>query len=599
MPSCSVVIVSYYSGTNLFMVTGSVLAQENLSELVIVDNGNTPDVVSKLQQMALSDSRIRIVSGHGNIGFAKACNIGARHATGEYLLMLAQRCVLPPGALPRLVAVLEKNPEAVVAGGAIVNPDGTAKRMPYAGGLSPKTALLRLFGQGRHPALSGAPYEVEALPGACLCLRKKDYNSLIGFDEGYFLDIADFDFCMRIRALGGRLLCVPDLHVVQLPKDNGKKGVQAREWHITKGLLRYYTKHFQRRFFPGFLLLVNAAILTRYGVVTMLAMLRAWSQPDTAFSGTIATKRLMALAPVLMYPGKGKELYGKTVLVTGATGQVGLCVIKRLINAGAAVLALTRGQPIPFEHAHLRWIQGDLADPGLNLGNYLVDMVVHCAPLAFLPGTIDLLADAEVKRVIAFSSTSIFGKALSKNSHEREVVEQLANTEKEIAQRCAARGLEWTILRPTMIYGLGLDVSVTSLAKIIKKFGFFPVYPPAFGRRQPVHADDLAIAVLQVAFTPGTVGKSYNVSGAEVLTYRQMLERIFKVCGMKPRIRSTTWLPFLLDVAGKISRKKHINGEIARRMNDDLVFFHDDARRDFGFSPRGFLTGGLKDIEGY
>jgi len=52
-------------------------------------------------------------------------------------------------------------------------------------------------------------------------------------------------------------------------------------------------------------------------------------------------------------------------------------------------------------------------------------------------------------------------------------------------------------------------------------------------------------------------------------------------------------------MTGKISRNKFTNGEIARRMNDDMVFFHDDAKRDFGFNPRGFLSGGIKDIDGF
>jgi hypothetical protein len=54
-----------------------------------------------------------------------------------------------------------------------------------------------------------------------------------------------------------------------------------------------------------------------------------------------------------------------------------------------------------------------------------------------------------------------------------------------------------------------------------------------------------------------------------------------------------------LDLLGKIRRNKYINGEIARRMNDDLVFFHDDAKNDFGFAPRKFLSGGVKDIDGF
>ena len=129
--------------------------------------------------------------------------------------------------------------------------------------------------------------------------------------------------------------------------------------------------------------------------------------------------------------------------------------------------------------------------------------------------------------------------------------------------------------------------------------GVFPISPPALGRRQPVHADDLAAAVLQAVATSSTIGRAYNLSGGEIMTYREMVEDLFALCRRKARILPTTLLPFMLDVAGKVLRQPHINGEIARRMNDDLVFFHDEAGKDFGFNPRPFLAGGMKDIEGF
>ncbi len=119
--------------------------------------------------------------------------------------------------------------------------------------------------------------------------------------------------------------------------------------------------------------------------------------------------------------------------------------------------------------------------------------------------------------------------------------------------------MDWTILRPTLIYGVGLDVSVTSIAKFIRRWGFFPVYPPAFGRRQPVHADDLALAVMQAFDNPATYGKSYNVSGGEIITYRQVLERLFALCRKKTRIIEMTILPFMLDMAGRGCCAKNIS----------------------------------------
>ncbi len=75
---------------------------------------------------------------------------------------------------------------------------------------------------------------------------------------------------------------------------------------------------------------------------------------------SVAAKRLMILASGLAELPESRELYGTTVLVTGATSQTGLCVLRRLIASGAAVLAISRGDAIPFRHERLRWIKGDL-----------------------------------------------------------------------------------------------------------------------------------------------------------------------------------------------------------------------------------------------
>ena len=219
-------------------------------------------------------------------------------------------------------------------------------------------------------------------------------------------------------------------------------------------------------------------------------------------------------------------------------------------------------------------------------------------PLWHLPPIINLLADAQVKRIIAFSSASILGKALSKNGYEKEVVAKLTQAEAELTTRCDYHRIQWTIFRPTMIYGVGLDANVTSLIRFIRRFGFLPIYPPASGRRQPVHADDLAMAVLKVINTDASFGKTYMMSGGEVVTYRDMLARLFRVCHKKTRIIETTMLPSFVDLAGRLLKKQSLNGEMALRMNDDLISSHEDASRDFGFSPRSFLSGGMVDLEG-
>ncbi len=606
MALCSVIMVTYHTGPMLFASMKTVLRQRQLTELILVDNGNPPDVLARLQQMALSDVRLKIVTGHGNIGFSKACNLGSKQAAGDFVMLLSPDCLLPPEALADLMVALTDTPDATLAGPWMVCPDGSEKQGGRSELLTPATAFNEVFGLYRFPRFKGLAirgdmpremHQVPAVSGACMCLRKADYIRLFGLDESFFLHVADADLCLRVHKMGGKVICVPSVQVTHMRARSPEASPHFVEWQKAKAFIRYFDKHFRSTYVPGVLMLIKLAILGRFAVKVGQATLRGLlCRSRTADP---PTKRLMLLASGLSEIVESDELHGKTVLITGATSQVGLCVLRRLLAAGAAVLAISRGDPIPFYHERLRWIKGDLTDEALHLHGYLADMLVHCAPLWHLTGTIDLLADAEVKRVIAFGSTSVFVKALSKNSYEREVVEMLSQAESTISEKCTAKEMQWTILRPTVIYGVGLDLSITSLAQFIRRFRFFPVYPPAFGKRQPVHADDLALAVMQALFKESTYGKAYNVSGGEIMTYREMLERLFRLYNKPPRIVVSTALPFLLDMAGKLTRRKHINGEIARRMNDDLVFFHDDAKRDFGFSPRPFLSGGERDIEGF
>ncbi len=78
-----------------------------------------------------------------------------------------------------------------------------------------------------------------------------------------------------------------------------------------------------------------------------------------------------------------------------------------------------------------------------------------------------------------------------------------------------------------MIYGAGRDVNITPLSRLIRRFGFMPLVGGANGLRQPVHAEDLAIAAIAAAASPAAANKFYSLPGGETLTYREMIGRIF------------------------------------------------------------------------
>ena len=97
----------------------------------------------------------------------------------------------------------------------------------------------------------------------------------------------------------------------------------------------------------------------------------------------------------------------------------------------------------------------------------------------------------------------------------------------ESRRRAKQHNVGWTILRPTLIYAEGRDTNITPLSRLIRRFGFMPLVGGAPGLRQPVHAEDLAIGAIAAASSPAAINKFYSLPGAETLTYREMIGRIF------------------------------------------------------------------------
>ena len=143
----SVIMVSYWTGPVLNAAIESVLAsnQEGVIELIVVNNGNPPSVIEELVRLSIADPRLILISGHGNVGFARGCNIGADHARGSYLLLLNPDCCLTPGAIPTLLAETEALGNDWMLGCHVLNPDGSAQRGSRRALLTPCTALVETF----------------------------------------------------------------------------------------------------------------------------------------------------------------------------------------------------------------------------------------------------------------------------------------------------------------------------------------------------------------------------------------------------------------------------------------------------------------------
>jgi N-acetylglucosaminyl-diphospho-decaprenol L-rhamnosyltransferase len=230
-----------------------VLAEPLVDEFVIVDNGSPADEAERLRALGLTEPRVVLQQGHGNVGFARGANMGAETARGEYIVFLNPDANLQPGCIEALVAAFEDQPVPTVVGARVMNTDGTEQRGGRRGEVTPVTTLLSfghltaLFktGQVRDPprarALPDAPVPMPTISGACFALRREDFEVLGGFDEGYFLHVEDIDLCWRARQAGGQVLFQPAAQVIHLGHTSLEHPLKV-EFHKGVGLSRYFIK---------------------------------------------------------------------------------------------------------------------------------------------------------------------------------------------------------------------------------------------------------------------------------------------------------------------------------------------------------------------
>lgn len=570
----SIVIVSFNSGPLLIECVLSALAASPPCEVIVSDNGSTDCSVEPLTELAEHEPRLKVLRNRRNLGFAKANNAALPFATGEYLLFLNPDCLIARETIARTLKALREVPRAGMAGCLIRNPDGSIEENCRRAIPTPRRLLGRLLDTNLDRSATGdADAPVEAISGAFMLVRREIIDRVGAFDESYFLHWEDLDLCLRVRRAGHALLFVADVEVIHFKGRSSFRRPLRVEWHKHAGLVRFMQNHyFAWCPLPVFAVLA-LPIWIRFALRAALRRPQQIAEPVSA--GTVTP-----------------DTNAGEVWVFGATSLVAGWLLPRLVAAGFRVRAFCR-DPLAAGAAdspHLTWHALQLADPGHALPNAQPDTLIHLAPLYTLPDWIGTLADRGLRRVIAFSSTSRFTKLNSPSPGERQLAESLARAESELGAACDQRRIAWTILRPTLIYSLGQDRNITVLWRFIRWFGFFPMPGRGIGKRQPIHADDLARACLALMKADGAWNRAYNVSGGETLSFRALVEAIFRRMQRKPRIISIPiawWRPLLL-AARLLPPFRKVRYEMLDRVNADLCFDHDEAEKAFGFAARRF-----------
>jgi GT2 family glycosyltransferase len=200
--------------------------------------------------------RFNVIRGQGNVGVARAGNLGARAPGGlghgadaapRHLLFLNPDAVLAPNAVRALTAAGEGRARPWIAGGRILDLEDREQRGGRRRAPNLARALGALIGGAADRMhLEGAPapdepVPVDAVSGACLLMRADDFAAILGFDEAYFLHVEDLDICRRAQSAGGEVLYVPAA-VARHAGGTSDAPKLFVEWCKGRGLARYFVR---------------------------------------------------------------------------------------------------------------------------------------------------------------------------------------------------------------------------------------------------------------------------------------------------------------------------------------------------------------------
>lgn len=275
------------------------------------------------------------------------------------------------------------------------------------------------------------------------------------------------------------------------------------------------------------------------------------------------------------------------LLVTGITGLTGRFLLEELRRVGYSgrIRCLVRVQSDVswIDDKQVELFQGDVSKV-VSLREAMsngVDSIIHLVNIRHSPQVTRACRECGVRRVVYVNTTGVFSKFQSYSSLYKELEGEILESE-----------LDYTIIRPTMIYGNERDVNIHKLVKIINRYPVVPVLGRGNGLMQPIYAQDLARAIAAAYVRPVSVRKAYNVAGRHSIRYIDLLRTIARALGKK---RKFIHMPYGLALAagfiGNYIPNGLINLEKVQRLTEDKAFDYEGAARDLDFKPRTFEEG--------
>jgi GT2 family glycosyltransferase len=237
----TIVIVSYNTREDLARCLESLHASPPTAthEIVVVDNGSTDGSVNA----AAAWPNVRLIASGGNVGFARATNIGIRATESVNVLVLNSDTIVPGGAIDRLLTEFDADPTVAVVGPRIVDGQGRAE-LSFGRMMGPLNEFRqKRLGRGPVEDRTRRRSYPDWVSAACLLVRRADAEAVGLFDERFFMYTEDVDFCAAIRARGRRVLFAPEVEIVHLRGRSAATASVETTAAYRRSQIAFYAKH--------------------------------------------------------------------------------------------------------------------------------------------------------------------------------------------------------------------------------------------------------------------------------------------------------------------------------------------------------------------
>ncbi len=254
----SIVIVNWNANSQLADAIASIARHHRnlVSSVIIVDNASTDDSLNQAEALQNLPFRPLIIRNSQNMGFGKACNLGAQHAKSDYLLFLNPDAVLYADTLPIALAYMENpaNAKVGICGVQLLDDSGhvarSCARFPTVLGLVAHAVGLDRFipRLGHFMAEWGHAHtrQVDHVIGAFFLVRRDLFDALQGFDERFFVYLEDLDFSRRAHQAGWRSVYLVEAQAFHAGGGTSNQIKARRLFYALRSRLLYAFKHFSK-----------------------------------------------------------------------------------------------------------------------------------------------------------------------------------------------------------------------------------------------------------------------------------------------------------------------------------------------------------------